>query len=796
MEKKHVQRPFKSSEQEVVGYRPRVVVKFHDFVDLPYEDGIEDHIQRRQIGPWDQLVEDFPGIRVRRLCTTLEPEEILELMDRAAELDPSYNPPNLLTYFAIDCPPGVDPESLAKVLSSWRNVHTAYVESGPDLPPQVAYPPNDPAWKQQGYLDPAPSGIDVEYVWKSKIKGGGGEGIQFVDLERGWMLNHEDLKDAKITLIQPGANKDYKPHGTAVLGIVVAIDNNGKYCIGIAPNAKARVVSLWKDSANWDREDAILRAINSLSFGDVLLIELETETKIKGTNVSLPVETKSATFDYIRLGTALGIMIVEAAGNWTFDLDTFTDSSGLKVLNRGSKDFKDSGAIMVGAASSGIHARHQSNYGSRVDCYAWGINVYTLSSNPSGTKSGYTPSFSGTSAASAIIAGAGLVVQAVAEKNLGFRFSPLKLRAVLSDPATGTKSYQPDPKSPNWDGIGVMPNLKAIIQKMLKAKTPDVYIRDFVGDKGDPHKGAINASPDVILLPVPVANPQNTFGEGSKTENDNTLGHEAKAGQPNYIYVRVRNRGVVAVKNVDAEIYWSKVATLITPEKWTFVDKVTIPNVPGNDLLTVSDKITWPANKIPGQGHYCFVGLIGNEEDPAPMKTDFNDWDKFRRFIRENNNVTWRNFNVVGNPPPKPPSYAPEGVEGVPLPFIAPGTPEMARIFRLEVVAHLPEGARTWLETPLSFVTAMGERSPFLKLDEKRQVAWLPLNPYSRTTLGEALFPANSETELKLIVNIPEEFRENEYEVFVSQLYEDEEVGRVTWRLVPEERLRERLNYD
>ena len=29
-------RPIKLDKQETLGYRPRIVVKFHDFVDIPY----------------------------------------------------------------------------------------------------------------------------------------------------------------------------------------------------------------------------------------------------------------------------------------------------------------------------------------------------------------------------------------------------------------------------------------------------------------------------------------------------------------------------------------------------------------------------------------------------------------------------------------------------------------------------------------------------------------------------------------------------------------------------------------
>ena len=48
--------------------------------------------------------------------------------------------------------------------------------------------------------------------------------------------------------------------------------------------------------------------------------------------------------------------------------------------------------------------------------------------------------------------------------------------------------------------------------------TPDVYIRDSISDTGEPHTGSISASPDVILRPATVANPQAAYGNGSGTE--------------------------------------------------------------------------------------------------------------------------------------------------------------------------------------------------------------------------------------------------------------------------------------
>jgi serine protease len=104
---------------------------------------------------------------------------------------------------------------------------------------------------------------------------------------------------------------------------------------------------------------------------------------------------------------------------------------------------------------------------------------------------------------------------------------------------------------------------------------------------------------------------------------------------------------------------------------------------------------------------------------------------------------------------------------------------------RLEVVARLPKGAKVLLEAPLHLIDAMQERSPFVKLEEKSRVARIPINPHGSRLLGEVLFPAKSRNKLRLLVHIPEELRKNEYEIFVRQLYQNEEVGRVTWRLAP-----------
>jgi hypothetical protein len=449
----------------------------------------------------------------------------------------------------------------------------------------------------------------------------------------------------------------------------------------------------------------------------------------------------------------------------------------MAILNPASADFRDSGAIIVSAATSTApHTRlAYGPHGARIDCYAWAQNIDTCSSDNAGATNQYRTNFGGTSGASPIITGAALLVQGIAEAGLGYRFSPRQMRAILSDPATGTA---PDPLETT--AIGVMPNLRAIIDGDVIGLAPDVYLRDFVGDSGEPHNGAISSSPDVILRTMPVADPQASFGAGSGTENSATLGASAEAGQDNFIYVRMLNQGGAPATNVEATVYWSEVATLVTPDLWHLVGSVTVPNVPIGELLTVSDGITWPAAAIPGPGHYCLVALIGNAQDPPPAPADFLDWDNFRTFIRANNNVTWRNFNVVDNDPD--PAADPEGF--VAMPFVFPGAPDRARRFALEIVARLPRGSRLMLEVPEGWLHLLEDQRLQGKPAKGGKAALFALPPAGRYRLGPAAIPAKARIRMRLLADIPEEYRKNAFQVYARQLFDgEEEVGRVTWRL-------------
>ncbi len=438
-------------------FQPRVVVKFRDEISLPYRDRVHELLEQMDLGSWSDIARMHKDISLDRLHVELAPERIRALVDRAVKYTERYRPPNFLTYFAIRCPEGVDPEQVTRVLAAWKSVQAAYVEGPPTDPPDVKASDDDLSPKQ-GYLDPAPDGVDAHHAWT--VAGGDGANVTFADVEKGWVLDHEDLKAAGVALQAGSLSQTWHGHGTAVLGILRAVDNDRLF-VGIAPASRGVAVSQWRTGGAHDTVAAIASAITALGPGDVLL--LEAQTTLAGAVV--PVEAELAAFDKIQLAVASGITVIEAAANGAVDLDAWKDPSGAAVLGSGGKD---SGAILVGAASAPApHARLSfSNFGSRVDCYGWGEKVYTTGNGTNGKgKKTYTAKFSGTSSASAIVAGAALSLQGIARAALGAPYPPRQLRDIFR--AVGTLSA-----NPQSDRIGRMPDLKAAATPLAPLQNP------------------------------------------------------------------------------------------------------------------------------------------------------------------------------------------------------------------------------------------------------------------------------------------------------------------------------------
>jgi len=753
-------------------FLPRVIVKFRDSVTLPWTDDIGSLVDADGIGPWNALEHQFPGIRIRRLSDAIDPVTVSTLVARAVENDPTYNKDRkLLNYFIIDCPPAVYPEQVAEALNAdiWRGVEAAYVAVQPQSPAVAVC--------STGYRDKpdtvaATGGIDAVSV--VGVTGADGTGVALVDLELGWNVQHEALTHLQpVPTLLPGAgaiDPSEIPHGTMALGIVCG---QSARLTGIAPASQVSLASYFNGAK---RDETLIpvgitKALGVLKFGDVLLLEVESPFQ-------LPIETRGLSRDYIRLATAVGVVVVEPAGNAGIDLDAYVDPiTGALALD---PNF-DSGAIVVAAGShdqqaayvplAGAGVRYWGNYGTRINCWAWGdASAFTSISIGAGDTTRYN-CFDHTSAASAIVAGAAVAVQGMfaAVPPTGRRFSPMQLRGILSQhgtPCTG----------PNAISFGRMPDLFEIASQVLNV-IEDVYMRDFVGDTGEPNTGAFCRSPDVIVQQTQVANPQASFGAGSGTENDDTLSEPAIAGQDNYVYVRLLNRGGRDAANVQVDLYVAPPASLILASDWQHVGSTVLPNVPAGDVLTVSDPIVLAAGAIAATGHYCFVAIAGNASDPAPPTAEFAAWDRYERFIAANNNVVWRNFDLVS--PDAPIGSSGDAVE---MDFDLVGAPDRARPMTLEVVAQLPMRSLIALETSMNVLDAWGFHPPIVQPADE-DGGRIYINAHGAFTAPEITLRAGAHVPVRLSVTIPDQFRQNAYEVYARQLYEGREVGRITWRL-------------
>jgi hypothetical protein len=369
-----------------------------------------------------------------------------------------------------------------------EQVHPDVPSSGAQATPDVS--------SGQGYLDAAPSGLDGRYIWTRP--GGRGENIRFIDVEYDWVTDHEDFPSAANLTYGGRPACPYvfseSEHGTAVMGVIAAPDN-GIGVTGFAPNLHYGLSSVCLPAdyaggffvALFSGEDvrgrthafAVAQAINIAAYqllpGDVMLIEQHTPGPGTGMPCTcnceqweyVPMEYYQESFDAIRLATAAGIIVVEAGANGGQNLD------GSLYQERFNRIVRDSHALLVGAAGAGDgRVACFSSSSRRMDLYAWGGGVTTLGygdgtsppfNNPTVTRH-YTQTFSGTSSASALVAGSVVSLQS-ARVGAGLpRLAPDEMRNLLV--ATGTPQ-QDSPDVFNARPIGVQPDLRNAFQRSV-----------------------------------------------------------------------------------------------------------------------------------------------------------------------------------------------------------------------------------------------------------------------------------------------------------------------------------------
>ncbi|MBF8194197.1 S8 family serine peptidase [Nonomuraea sp. K274] len=406
--------------------------------------------------------------------------------------------PDLSVFYRVTAPDD-RLDSLAESMRAAEVVEAAYVKPGA-LPPfrademvpaaKEGPPAHTPDFvSRQGYLDPAPGGVDARHAWT--VPGGRGANVNIIDIEGAWQFGHEDLiaNQGGVVGGTPTADLGWRNHGTAVVGEFGG-DANLFGITGICPDANVRAVSFFGIGTG----AAIKTAADHLRPGDVLIIELhragprfgfENRQDQRG---FIPIEWWEDDYQAIRYAVARGVVVVSAAGNGAENLDDAlysTRPAGFPQTWRNPFDraARDSGSVLVGAGAPppGTHGRDHgpdrsrldfSNWGSAVDVQAWGREVTTtggLSGQAGDLQGGpnenewYTDRFSGTSSATPIVTGVLSSVQGALRAAGRIPLTPARARAELR--AAG--SPQTDaPNRPRTQRIGNRPDLRAMLARV------------------------------------------------------------------------------------------------------------------------------------------------------------------------------------------------------------------------------------------------------------------------------------------------------------------------------------------
>lgn len=407
------------------GYR--LTVKLMDEVKGRAIGGALHSLSGAELSGLQQLVRT-EGLSFRPLIDLSEDK--VDRLLRRAEQRSGRAQPDLLGMLEVVVPStdGLGLVRIGEALRVLPQVEWAYIEPLGCAPPTDIAPPTPDLESFQSQLGPDP-GLDIVGAWALGLDG---MGVQLSDCEYAWDYDHEEFNSTNLNP-EPGQTPSasamvFMDHGTASVGVAAA-PVNGYGVTGIASGVTVYTFPELTDEGGSRRVASIVSANASSSPGDIILLEMQTTGP---TGYYGPAEMNPAVFTASRTAVDGGVVVVAAAGNGSQDLDSSTYDSYMAM--------GDSGVILVGASSPDTNhdATNFTTYGSRVDVNAWGYSVHTAGYGDWYEFGGdihqrYTSGFSGTSSASASIAGVCALVQERSIQLNGEGLHPLLLRQLLKD---------------------------------------------------------------------------------------------------------------------------------------------------------------------------------------------------------------------------------------------------------------------------------------------------------------------------------------------------------------------------
>jgi|GEM_PF-503732 len=187
------------------------------------------------------------------------------------------------------------------------------------------------------------------------------------------------------------------------------------------------------------------------------------------------------------------------------------------------------------------------------------------------------------------------------------------------------------------------------------APAPDLWSQDTPDDTGlepNPSTEPMYQSVDIWV--------RNTDDGFANQEHQNPVFRAS--GEPNYVYVRVRNRGCSGSQSGNLRLYWAKAGSgLSWPSPWD--GTVTMPalmgDAVGSQSVTVDGgefeilQFPWvvpnPADyaSIGGdESHFCLLSRI-ETSSTAPFGMTFPETSNLYQNVQNNNNIVWKNVTVA-----------------------------------------------------------------------------------------------------------------------------------------------------
>jgi hypothetical protein len=182
-------------------------------------------------------------------------------------------------------------------------------------------------------------------------------------------------------------------------------------------------------------------------------------------------------------------------------------------------------------------------------------------------------------------------------------------------------------------------NTTSFTVTVTAASRGDLFVEDTPYNyNGAPDQGgepdSNMAGQDMWLSRAIWIHPDPTQPAGTYLTHDNP-----RFGQTNKIFVRVQNRGGAPVAGARLEVRVAFASLGLTwPAQWQWVGTYNLPAIPGQGSYVA--EFPWlPA----GSGHYCLLARILSADDPMAV----TETSGISGNVRANNNIAWRNVNVV-----------------------------------------------------------------------------------------------------------------------------------------------------